>query len=100
MAVQVENDGESEHTESPVPPPAQTVYVTFRGENRLTNGGVLAYVDGWWEIHGLSFKAGVEVAYSLTDGIGMTCRTRSDLPIQKLPMGCTFKLMAQQVYDA
>lgn len=65
------------------------MFVTFTGEDRTSSTGIPIDVKGWWEIRGLSFRAGQEVAYALANDLHMMCRVKRDVVFGKYPAGCT-----------
>lgn len=71
-------------------PDIQTLYVMFRGEDRISSGGIPVDVLGWWEIHGFSFQAALEVAYALTNADQIHVGTERDVNRRLLTSGCTF----------
>jgi len=87
-------NGKSDQDNTP-----QIVYVTFTGEDRATSGGLPIVTDGWWEIHGLPFRTGLEVAYALADDPHISVRARPDMPWESLTGGCTYMFLAGRPSD-
>lgn len=66
----------------------------FTGSNRTTYTGIPVDVYGWWEIHGLTWEGGRELAYALAGDRHMICDRRPTVEGRLLTSGCTYLVIA------